>query len=478
MLSISEENDSGDIFLDISNNINTSINNDINNDNANKDNDQIIKLQENLLMMGFEINMINNVINCFNIKTENEAIDYLIKDEDGLWNHPFYSNEGEDEILLSNVTSINNEQVSAPDNVCKICGEEKEIHKTVYQKKNNIKNEDKKNISICQICLDEITNRITIENCRHEFCRDCFENYLNNLINENNSEKIPCPEKTCDNKSLSFDSFYRYLTAEQLNKYHKNKIQNEIARDKLKIFCPLCDSYAKIDNPDKYNTNNKIYKKSKLVCQKGHEFCSCGRPFHDDDCYHESKEFKQLVTKENIKKCPKCGFLIKKNSGCNHMICGNKLCKYEFCWICMEENLPGHYDVGGPCAGKQFVNPDSIFYKLEQKYPFLSYVFTLFYILLIIMIIGIFLCFPALPLCLFTGFILYENYIAPENDEDKIFTLSLRLSVMHYIICIPILLSIQTFYYLFFALFILYLLLEGIISIFKCRITSIFIDDD
>lgn len=34
------------------------------------------------------------------------------------------------------------------------------------------------------------------------------------------------------------------------------------------------------------------------------------------------------------------------------MICTN--CKYEWCWLCLKESLPGHYDEGGNCEGLQF----------------------------------------------------------------------------------------------------------------------------
>lgn len=29
---------------------------------------------------------------------------------------------------------------------------------------------------------------------------------------------------------------------------------------------------------------------------------------------------------------------IQKNGGCNLMICGNKSCKYGFCWACMSQH--------------------------------------------------------------------------------------------------------------------------------------------
>ncbi|CDW81199.1 ibr domain containing protein [Stylonychia lemnae] len=32
--------------------------------------------------------------------------------------------------------------------------------------------------------------------------------------------------------------------------------------------------------------------------------------------------------------CPRCGVLIQKNGGCNHMMCGK--CSHEFCWWCLD----------------------------------------------------------------------------------------------------------------------------------------------
>lgn len=46
-----------------------------------------------------------------------------------------------------------------------------------------------------------------------------------------------------------------------------------------------------------------------------------------------------LWVTENCKKCPKCGWNIEKNEGCNHMTC--RLCRHEFCWLCFQ-NYHGH----------------------------------------------------------------------------------------------------------------------------------------
>jgi hypothetical protein len=50
----------------------------------------------------------------------------------------------------------------------------------------------------------------------------------------------------------------------------------------------------------------------------------------DDVAHH-------LWLKANTRPCPKCNTPIEKNDGCNHMICLNRHCRYEFCWICRKD---------------------------------------------------------------------------------------------------------------------------------------------
>ena len=49
------------------------------------------------------------------------------------------------------------------------------------------------------------------------------------------------------------------------------------------------------------------------------------------------------IYENSYKQCPKCGAIIEKNEGCNHMSCTN--CNYEFCWICMEKYADEHYSL-------------------------------------------------------------------------------------------------------------------------------------
>ena len=491
-----------DIFS--SNLINKDINNNVEFDTS------IKKLQQNLFHMGFDILMINKIISYFNITTESEAIDYLIKDENGMWNHPFVPKEKfitetdnsllkPQKLVMTNVytkikSSSVNEQVNSiikiDNDICDICEESIDFHNIKkYEIKNSInanidnknkdlinfenkdgnekmnnknkniliddeeepkeekkeEEEEKENPNECPICMGSFENPLEVENCKHKFCFDCFNSYLDNLITRNNIEKIPCPKNKCTNDNLSEDFFSQYLSEEQYFKYRQFKSKNEIARDPKKIFCPHCDSYAQLSGIDQIpDPNSPNYVKSTLKCQNAHEFCSCGRPIHEGDCFQDEQEFKELIISEKIKKCPKCGFFIKKNNGCNHMTCGNPLCKYEFCWLCMNEAVPNHYDYG-PCAGKQFFDPDSFQNRLRETHPRLYRVVSVIMVIFgILNFIVSFILFPAIGLSIFSYFILYVE------EEDII--RNRKVKFVDFLICICVSLCSQSLVYMFWIL--------------------------
>ena len=247
------------------------------NNQINKDDLNMKRLQHNLIMMGFDISMINKIINIFNIKTEDEAIDYLIKNENGMWKHPFIPKEedvkeeeefkniliSQPQNVMNNVFSklkktastdttkdksdikINNDDkddflMKINEDICEICGEEKQLHlikefnnskinlfddeieeikyldEIVNNINDNINNdnnnqnneiikeeekldeeEENSNPNECQICMGDLENPIEIEKCKHKFCQDCFHSYLVNLIKNNQIDHIPCPKSKC-----------------------------------------------------------------------------------------------------------------------------------------------------------------------------------------------------------------------------------------------------------------------------------------
>jgi len=459
----------------------------------------IIRIQKNLIMMDFDIEMINKILFFFNIESEDQAIDYLTKDSNGLWRHPFIEriNDNNEEIkndintsqvlqkknsLINGVTTKFTEfknrgfsnviydslateaQKSSGDSIdnaliCEICGEPESLHfkdnnRNVYDilhedrkeeiaenffnnkkfddedydfyanndinighfnNNNEIDNNININNNMCPICLGEVDDPVELETCHHKYCRECFREYLLELIKTKNIEKIPCPSKNCFEKEIKEEFFSQYLTEEEYFKFRTARSQLEILKDPKKMFCPFCDSYALIPNYEnfKLDPNDSKYKKSTMTCTNGHKFCSCGIALHEGDCYRDNNDFQKFLISENVKQCPKCGFYIKKVNGCNHMTCGNSACRFEFCWLCMQEAVPGHFQYG-KCKGMQFVNTNSCLYKLKLRHPWIFIIYKLivnsFLLLILFMVPSI------ISILVFLIFFLEAN----ENDFKNI----------------------------------------------------------
>ena len=133
-----------------------------------------------------------------------------------------------------------------------------------------------------------------------------------------------------------------------MEKYHKLKERRQIMIDPNIQLCPYpdCQSYAE-------KGNNK-YVKCK---QKKHQFCfNCLKNWHGNKrCLIDTdKSFENWRDSSQVKRCPQCKYFIEKNEGCNHITC--TYCKYEFCWLCMQEYNSNHYKLSSNCFGLQNVN--------------------------------------------------------------------------------------------------------------------------
>ena len=66
--------------------------------------------------------------------------------------------------------------------------------------------------------------------------------------------------------------------------------------------------------------------------------------------------FEEWKSHTLVKRCPYCKFWTEKNEGCNHMTCSQ--CKFQWCWICEQECVIGHYSFG-QCRGLHFESDKS-----------------------------------------------------------------------------------------------------------------------
>ena len=297
-----------------------------------------------------------------------ESLDYLSTNK-GIINHKFVQDKDK--------TNIN----------CYLCGEKNEIHLgyiqdnkseiksentiTLYNIKANLKSETNslKTTKFCNVCEDEfISNENnTVRNCGHSFCDDCWYNFLSANIEKNRISRIKCLQHDCDEK-ISDEFIINLLKSNEdlIKKYKKFKLELEVMNDPNRKLCPFpnCDSYLELKEK-----NNKYVK-----CLNNHSYCFvCLKEPHGkkkcDLSSSENSSMKEFAKNHFIKKCPNCGIITEKYSGCNHIICYK--CNYQWCWLCNEKYTEDHYEEG-KCGGLQFYEPENeneIKLALEGKIP-------------------------------------------------------------------------------------------------------------
>ena len=193
----------------------------------------------------------------------------------------------------------------------------------------------------CEICHGIIENKFTLF-CGDFYCRECIIDLIKQgLTNISLFDKIVCPQ--C-NEPINENTIKFLLDEDYLNKYNKIKIKIEGLKNKYLIPCPYpnCEGFA-----NKQRTTNNMLK-----CQNNHIFCKkCLGIILPENVNNAhicpkklSETIKYLRDDKNIRKCPQCHTWVEREpGGCNHFICTNIWCKFEFCWICGNKYDPYHY---------------------------------------------------------------------------------------------------------------------------------------
>ncbi|OEU21724.1 hypothetical protein FRACYDRAFT_179546 [Fragilariopsis cylindrus CCMP1102] len=233
----------------------------------------------------------------------------------------------------------------------------------------------------CSICMDGIdvdcgNNNISKKstslkmNCGHEFCLDCWEDYIINAIEYEGATCIlaTCPESTCNEviteKEISFivensnDDDDERLSL--LTKFHQYQLRSFVDSNDLARWCPGkgCNRVAHLTclNPGfKFGRHNNNEPTLQFVtkCIECNDkdnnpnpnsgFClPCGEEQHLPATCHQISKWNDKNSNNsatanwitvNTKTCPKCHTRINKDGGCMYMTCRN--CRHGFCWICM-----------------------------------------------------------------------------------------------------------------------------------------------
>lgn len=314
------------------------------------------KLIKQLIEMGFEKSMVNRVYVFLKPKSIENAID-LMTQINGIYQHHFYQSKysGSKCFICNQDSSFHNNSLP---NV-------KKLSENQIKKQNNNNNDVTINIEPlikCTICFQEISDEKS-ENyklpCGHLCCYNCWYEYIKGELLKSLGTPLHCFSFKCT-ELLSEDFILSFIDGETelIDKYEQLKIRIAIYESNDKKFCPHpnCSSYLeKKEGEDKY-----------VKCMNGHEYCYvCLKPWHGiNDCDEEvDKDFQLWKEGKIIKQCPKCKFWTEKNEGCNHMTCAE--CKYQWCWLCEERYIEGHYRKG-MCKGLQF---SKINYVPENRRP-------------------------------------------------------------------------------------------------------------
>ncbi|KAL3527595.1 hypothetical protein ACH5RR_012251 [Cinchona calisaya] len=187
----------------------------------------------------------------------------------------------------------------------------------------------------CPICLCEVDDGYQLERCRHEFCRSCLVEQCESAIKSQDSFPIHCAQKGCGALVLLADLRY-LLSKEKFEELFRASLAAYVAGSGgLYRFCPSpdCPSVYRVTNSGAPFVCSACYVETCTRCHlEYHPFLSCEKylEFKDDP---DSSLKEWCIGKENVKKCPVCGFTIEKVDGCNHIECR---CGKHVCWVCLE----------------------------------------------------------------------------------------------------------------------------------------------
>ena len=215
----------------------------------------------------------------------------------------------------------------------------------------------------CIICNEMfiVNEKNKNEKCGHAFCNSCWYDFLSVKIKDNKLSSIKCLDYNCKEK-LSDEFIINLLNSDinLLNKYNRYKFELEIINDPNKKLCPYpnCGSYLEL----------KQIRQRDVTCKNNHKFCFiCLKNPHGKLPCDENidKSILEYAKNNFVKKCPKCGIVIEKNNGCNHITCTQ--CKYQWYWLCNDKYETDHF-TKGKCKGFQFFKPKNDYeIKLKKK---------------------------------------------------------------------------------------------------------------
>uniref|UniRef100_A0A8C4YZ13 RBR-type E3 ubiquitin transferase n=1 Tax=Gadus morhua TaxID=8049 RepID=A0A8C4YZ13_GADMO len=231
--------------------------------------------------------------------------------------------------------------------------------------------------ALCGICMCSMSlfEEPVDMSCGHEFCRVCWEGFLNLKIQEGDAHNIFCPAFDCF-QLVPVEVIESVVSREMDRRYLQFDIKAFVENNPAIRWCPRagCERAVRLNSQETRGSSANplsfaLLRAPAVDCGKAHLFCwECQGEAHEPcDCdvwklwlqkvsemrpqelggvseaYEDAANSLWMLT--NSKACASCKSPIQKNEGCNHMQCAK--CKYDFCWICLEEWKKHSSSTGG-----------------------------------------------------------------------------------------------------------------------------------
>ena len=194
----------------------------------------------------------------------------------------------------------------------------------------------------CLICFEDKNDKFFSLNCGHQFCPDCWSEYLKEKIKTPLSALIAkCPQNGCT--CIVYEKLYKNFLNDKkyLLRLDKAIYKNFINRNEDIRQCPQenCHYYVKSSNHFSQEILCPCGKSYCFKCLKEpHRPCSCEifEKFISIKRNTNTEEDDNRWIQANTKECPHCHQKIQKSQGCNYMLCDPKAggCGHAFCYVC------------------------------------------------------------------------------------------------------------------------------------------------
>ncbi|XP_069902441.1 ankyrin repeat and IBR domain-containing protein 1 isoform X4 [Globicephala melas] len=215
--------------------------------------------------------------------------------------------------------------------------------------------------SLCDICMCSISvfeDPVDMP-CGHDFCRGCWESFLNLKIQEGEAHNIFCPAYDCF-QLVPVDIIESVVSKEMDKRYLQFDIKAFVENNPAIKWCPTpgCERAVRLTKQGSNTSGSDtlsfpLLRAPAVDCGKGHLFCwECLGEAHEPcDCqtwknwlqkitemkpeelvgvseaYEDAANCLWLLT--NSKPCANCKSPIQKNEGCNHMQCAKAEKKHK-----------------------------------------------------------------------------------------------------------------------------------------------------